>query len=173
MRRGILYKHHSSLNLELLGYVDSNYAGDLDRTKSLIRNTFLFGGNIVSRKSSLQPVVALSTTRVEFIAAGEAVKEAIWLKGILKELDFKQQSTNILCNNQSSIHLSKNNQFHDRSKHIDVQLHFIRDEIEKGTMNIIKVKTEDNALDMLTKAFNRTKFEQCLKLLKVIDLLAL
>lgn len=88
---------------------------------------------------SLQHVVALSIAEVEFIVAGEAVKEDIWLKCLLEELGFKQESINILCDNLSAIHFSKNQQFYDMSKHIDVKLQFIREEVEKGTVKIIKV----------------------------------
>lgn len=77
---------------------------------------------------------------------------------------------NVFCDNQSAIHLSKNQQFHERTKHIDVKLQFIREIIEKGTVSIVKVKTEDNAANMLTKIVTQTKLEYCLKLLKVTNL---
>ncbi|TYK03226.1 Retrovirus-related Pol polyprotein from transposon TNT 1-94 [Cucumis melo var. makuwa] len=138
--RGLLYKHLKSIELNLYGYVDSDYAGDLDKRRSLIGFTFVLGGNVISWKSNLQPVVTLSTLEAESIAMTEAVKETIWLKGILEELGFYQRSINITCHSQNAIHLSKNQQFHERTKHIDVKLHFIREMIEKRTVKITKYR---------------------------------
>ena len=72
------------------GFVDSNYAGSLDTRKSLTGYVFIIYGGVVSWKANLQPVVALSTTEADYIAMTEAIKEAIWLKGIIKELGIKQ-----------------------------------------------------------------------------------
>ena len=75
-----------------------------------------------------------------------------------------------MCDNQSAIHLTKNQQYHDRTKHIYVKLHFVQDIIEKRVVKILKVKSEENATDFLTKALPKSKFEQCLNLLNVVDL---
>lgn len=97
------------------------------------------------------------------------MKEGIWLKGITQELGIDQHSVNILCDSQSALHLSKNQVFHERTKHIDVRLHFIRDVVNEGKIKLCKVSTEDNAADMLTKPLNTTKFAHCLKLLSITD----
>lgn len=73
----------------LLGYMDSDYAGDLDRRRYLIGYMFTFNGCLISWKATLQHVVALSTTEAEYIVATEAVKEALWLKGLIGELGVK------------------------------------------------------------------------------------
>ena len=72
-------------------------------------------------------MVALSSTEAEFIALSEAIKEGIWLKGLLKDYGINQRTIKIYCDNQSAIHLSKNQQFHNRTKHIDIRFHFVRD----------------------------------------------
>lgn len=112
-------------------------------------------------------MVALSTTEAEYIAVTEAVKEAMWLKGILSEFGVKQKSITILCDNQSTIHLVKHQVFHERSKHISVKMHFVRDMVEKGVVIIKKVGTEDNAANMLTKALPGNKFKYCSELVKL------
>lgn len=114
------------------GFVDSDYAGNLDTRKSLTGFVFTFFGTSISWKTILQSVVALSTTEAEYIAVTEAIKEALWLKGIISELGLKQEQVVVHCDNQSAIHLSKHQVFHERSKHIDVKLHFVRDVIAKG-----------------------------------------
>lgn len=82
---------------------------------------FTVGGNTVSWKSSLQKVVALSTTETEYMALSEATKEALWLRGICEEMGFKQNAAEVHCDSQSAIHLAKNNMFHERTKHIAVK----------------------------------------------------
>lgn len=73
----------------MVGYVNSNYTGDLDKRRSLIRYLFVFGGGLVSWKENLQNMVALSLTKVGYIATIESVKETLWLKGIVTELGYK------------------------------------------------------------------------------------
>ncbi|KAH9660266.1 hypothetical protein KPL70_024153 [Citrus sinensis] len=109
----------------LRGYVDSDYAGDLDRRRSLTGYIFMLNGCTINWKATLQSVVALSTTEAEYIAATEAVKEALWLKGLVAELGLSQKSVPIHCDSSSAIHLCKNPAHHEKTKHIDIKLHFI------------------------------------------------
>ena len=83
-------------------------------------------------------VVALKTTKVEFIAVTKAVKESLWMKGLVNEMEFKQGTILVHCDNQSNFHLTKHQVFHNKSKHIDVKLHFIRDMIAKGSIKMRK-----------------------------------
>lgn len=110
----------------------------------------MFKGNIISWKENLQTVVALSTTEAEFITLTEAIKEGVWLKGFLNDFGIAQGSVRIFCDNQSAIDLSKNRQFHKRTKHINVKYNFVCDEIGKG-IEVSKVHNSDNAGDFLTK----------------------
>ena len=111
--------------------------------------------------------MALSTTEAEYIALAEAVKEALWLKGILEELGFKQEQVVVHCDSQSAIHLSKNIVFHERTKHIDVKLHFLRDIVAKGMVKVNKIATEINPADIMTKVIQVGKFNNALNLLKI------
>ena len=147
-----------------MGYVDSDFAGDLDKRRSQTGFVFILGGCTVNWKATLQNVVALSTTEAEYTAAAEAFKEAIWLKGMVSELGAKQETIKIYCDSQGAIHLSKNQTHHKRTKHIDVKLYFIRLEVSKGTMKMLKVHTDQNPADMLTKAVPSVKFNFCLSL---------
>ena len=103
------------------------------------------------------------------MAAIEAIKEAIWLKGISRELGINQESVTIHCDSQSALHLSRNQVFHERTKHIDVRLHFIRDIISEGKVSLVKIATEENPADMLTKVLPITKFRHCLSLLQISE----
>ncbi|KAL2237106.1 UNVERIFIED_CONTAM: Retrovirus-related Pol polyprotein from transposon TNT 1-94 [Sesamum indicum] len=123
---GIKFSRHAA-NAKLVGFVDSNYANDRDSRKSTTSYMFTFCGSCISWKSQLQHIVALSTTEAEYIATTEAFKEALWLSGLLTEIGFLKEKPLILSDSQSSIQLCKNPVFHDRTKHIDVRYHFIRD----------------------------------------------
>ena len=164
---GLVYGEAGGAENGIIGYVDFDYAGDLDQRRSLTGYVFQINGCTVSWKSTLQHVVALSTTEAEYIALTEAIKEALWLKGLLGELGFQQDSVEVLCDSQSAIHLSKNQVFHERTKHIDVRLHFIREVLSGGKVQVKKVITEENAADMLTKSMPALKFQHCLGLLLV------
>ncbi|GJU18155.1 retrovirus-related pol polyprotein from transposon TNT 1-94 [Tanacetum coccineum] len=119
------------------GYVDSDYACDLDGSKSTIGYVFTLSGGTVSWVSKLQSVVAMSTTEAEYVAAAQASKEA------------------------SALYLARNPAFHSKTKHIQVQYHFVCEKVEEGTVYMQKIHTDDNVEDYLTKAINRDKFIWC------------
>ena len=131
---GLIYGKTEENDEVLKGYVDSDYAGDLDRRRSLTGYLFMLNGCAANWKATLQSVVALSTTEAEYTAATEAVKEALWLKGLVTELGLHQKSVSVYCDSSSAIHLSKNPAHHEKTKHINIKLHFIRNEVSRGAM---------------------------------------
>ncbi|KAL3514409.1 hypothetical protein ACH5RR_027126 [Cinchona calisaya] len=154
-------------NNTLIGFVDSDYVGDLDKRRSLTSYVFCIGGCAVSWKATLQHVVALSTTEAEYMAITEAIKEALWLKGLFGELNLLQDVITIHCDSQSAIHLTKDQMYHERTKHIDVKYHFIRDTIAEKKVSVQKINTRDNPVDMFTKSLPVAKFKHCLDLIGV------
>src|SRR3954466_5186959 len=90
-------------------------------------------------KATVHKVIALSTIEVEYIALTEVVKEALWLEGFAKELKLQGRGITVKCDSQSAIHLSKYSTYHERTKHIDVRLHFVRGVIERGEVQVLKV----------------------------------
>lgn len=159
---GLLYA--ADQNCTMAGYTDSDFAGDVDKRRSLSGYVFTFAGSVVSWKSTLQPTVSLSTTEAEYVAMTEAAKEGIWLKGLLGDLGWHTDKADIYCDSLSAICLSKDNVFHDRTKHIDVKYHFLRNE---DRIKIKKINTRDNPADMFTKGVVESKFKHCLDLLNV------
>ncbi|MCF8701923.1 Ty1/Copia family ribonuclease HI, partial [Corynebacterium sp. MC-10] len=143
------------------GYVDSDYAGDLDKSKSTTGYVFTLTGGAVSWVSKLQSVVATSTTEAEYVAATQASKEAVWLKMIMEELGHEQENIPLFCDSQSALYLARNPAFHSKSKHIRVQYHFVREKVEEGTVDMQKIHTKDNLADFMTKAVNTDKFIWC------------
>jgi len=145
----------------LVGYTDSDMGGDIDSRRSTSSYMIKFVGGAVAWQSRLQKCVALSTTEVEFIAIIEACKKLLWVKKFLQELSFVQDKYLLFCDSQSAIHLGKNSTFHSRSKNIDVRYHWIRDALEARLLELAKVHTNDNCVDMMTKTLLRNKFETC------------
>ena len=111
----------------------------------------------------------LSTTEAEYIAINEAKKEVIWLQGLLGEINVFKHKAVILTDSQSVLHLCKNPVFHERTKHIEVKYHFIRDQISDGVVEVEKISIEDNTADMGTKIVPYSKLKHCLNLLKIGD----
>ncbi|KAL0403199.1 UNVERIFIED_CONTAM: Retrovirus-related Pol polyprotein from transposon TNT 1-94 [Sesamum radiatum] len=118
-------------------------------------------------ESTVQSVVALSTTEAEYMAVAEAAKEALWLDGLVKELGVEQCGVQLHCDSQSAIYLAKNQVYHARTKHINVRYHKIRELIASGEIMLQKVHISENAVDMLTKPLTVDKFNHCLDLLNV------
>ena len=133
-------------------------AGDLDHIRSTSGYVFSLFGGAISWLSKKQVVVELSTTEVEYMAATHASKEVVWLQRLCSELGLKQQAMRIDCDSQSAIFLAKNSAYHSRTKHIDVQYHFVRDMVESMKVLLEKVDTLENVADSLTKPVSTEKF---------------
>lgn len=148
-------------NTELVGYTDSDYAGDSDTRRSTSGYVFKIGGGAVTWMSQRQKVVALSTTEAEYIAASEATKEAIWLRLLLSGIGVNMDNPiEMRLDNQGSIKLIGNPQFHKRTKHIDVRYHFIREKFENGDIDVSYVPSEDELADILTKGLAKNVFQR-------------
>ncbi|GJZ35815.1 retrovirus-related pol polyprotein from transposon TNT 1-94 [Tanacetum coccineum] len=164
---GLVYGRDQGKHVDVDGFVDADYAKDPDKGRSITGYVFMVHGCVVSWKATLQHVVALSTTEAEYMALTEAVKESIWLKGLLIELGVNLRSVVVNCDNQSAIHLSRNAMFHERTKHINVRYHFIREIVESKEIEVAKIGTKDNAADAFTKVVPGPKFKYCMKILGV------
>nr|GEY90240.1 retrovirus-related Pol polyprotein from transposon TNT 1-94 [Tanacetum cinerariifolium] len=123
--------------------------------------------DVGSLKANFQHMEALLTTEAGYMTFMKAVKEAIWLKGLLEDLGVELNRVTVNCDNQGAIHLSRNHVFHERTKHINVRYHFIREVLEAKTDEVLKVGTEHNAADALTKVVPGHKLQHCLELLSV------
>lgn len=151
----------------VIGYVDSDFAGDLDKRRSFTGYIFTIGGCAISWKATLQTIVALSTIEAEYMAITEACKEAIWLQGLFSELSKDLQISILFCDSQSAIFLTKDQIFHERTKHIDIRYHFVRDIIARGDIVVSKISTHNNPADMMMKSLPITKFKHCLNLVAI------
>nr|KYP35962.1 Retrovirus-related Pol polyprotein from transposon TNT 1-94 [Cajanus cajan] len=164
---GLRFRKSKTNKNQIIGYVNADYAGDIDKKRSITDYIFTLYGNVASWKENLQYVVSLSTTEFEYITLTEAIKEAIWMKRFVEKLEGKDLKTEVMCDSQSAICLFKNQTFHERTKHINVRFYLIRDIIAKGVIQVSKIGTKNNPADMLTKVILAYKFEHCLDLLSI------
>lgn len=148
----------------LMGYSDADWGGDRSTRRSTSGYVFVMGGAPISWCSKRQATVALSSCEAEYIALTQASKEAVWLQLLLRELGVQgNDPVEILVDNQGAIALARNPEFHTRTKHIDIQYHYIRQEIGKGRIRLQFVETGEMLADCLTKPLSATKFQRFLR----------
>eukprot|EP00253_Pinus_taeda_P010683 PITA_10683 len=144
----------------LQGFSDSDWAGNRDDRRSTSGYAFHIGSGVVSWSSKKQPTVSLSSTESEYKTLTNATCEAIWLRRILADLEEAQSGAACInCDNQSAIKLAHNPVYHARTKHVQLQYHFIREKIESNEIGLIFCNTKDNVADIFTKPIGKIKFE--------------
>lgn len=143
----------------LIGYTDADWGGCRDTRKSTGAYLFLLYGGPISWCSKRQQTVALSSTEAEYMAETQATKEAIWLRCFLTEIGvFHDDVVVIRADNNGAMDLARNPEFHARTKHIDIQYHFVREAIDRRLVDFEFVPTAEQAADGLTKALPAVKF---------------
>jgi hypothetical protein len=155
---------------QLIGYVDSDYAGDVDTRRSTTGYAFLWRESLISWGSTRQATVATSTCEAEYMSLSEAAKEGIWLESFIGELGENKKGFTLLCDNQGAIALAENPSRHRRTKHIDIRYHFIRELIEDNSVDISYISTSEQLADFLTKPLSRQKHEANCKKLGVMGI---
>jgi hypothetical protein len=147
-------------DFRLYGYTDSDWAGSASDKNSTSGCCFSLGSAMTSWQSRKESSIALSTTEAKYIAACSTNCESIWLWKLLTCLfDLEMEAIVILCDNQSCIKRTENPVFHDKSKHIEIRYHYIRDMVQRGAIKLQFVGTDEQVADVLTKPLSRVKFE--------------
>jgi hypothetical protein len=143
--------------IDLAGYADANGSMAEDR-HAISGYTFIVHGGAVSWSAKCQDIISLLMTESEYVAATHAAKEALWLCSLIEQLFGTTLSpTTLFSDNQLAITLSKDHQYHARTKHIDIRFHFICWIIEQGSIRLIYCPTNDMIVDTLTKALPLAK----------------
>jgi hypothetical protein len=150
------------------GYVDADYAGDVDTRRSTTGYVYTLAGGAISWSSRLQVTVAASTVEAEYMGAASAVKEALWLKKLARDLGIEIGQICIRGDNQGALKLLKHSMSTQRSKHIDVMHHFARERVLRGEVKFEYCSTENMAADFLTKPVNSAKFVKCRSMIGVM-----
>ncbi|GJU90265.1 hypothetical protein Tco_1302688 [Tanacetum coccineum] len=149
---GLWYPRVSSIDLE--AYSDSDYAGaNLDR-KSTTGGCQFLGMRLISWQCKKQTIVATFTTEAVYVAAASCCGQVLWIQNHMLDYGFNFMITKIYIDNESTICIVKNPIYHSKTKHIAIRHHFIRDAYEKKLIQVLKIHTDDNVADLLTKAFD-------------------
>lgn len=157
---------YSKSSLPMHGYVDSDWGQDPIDRKSYSGYVFKFAHGAVSWESKRQPTVALSTAEAEYMAMSSATQEAIFLRNFLRDI-FREYCKNrnhtsmlMYSDSQSALNLSKNEVVNNRTKHIDIRHHFVREAVEKGLIRFNYLPTDLNIADILTKPLSKDKHDK-------------
>ncbi|KAH8241720.1 hypothetical protein KR032_007137 [Drosophila birchii] len=146
----------------LFGYADADWGSNIDDRRSYTGFAFMFANAAVSWESRKQRTVALSTTEAEYMAISDAAKEAVNLKLFLKETLGTQDVVVIFNDNQGAGELTRNPVFHNRTKHVDIRHHFIRELVENNEVVVKYIPTDKMRADVLTKGLCTTKHNECI-----------
>ncbi|GJR10078.1 putative ribonuclease H-like domain-containing protein [Tanacetum coccineum] len=159
---GLWYPRDSPFELE--AFSDSDYAGaSLDR-KSTTGGCQFLGRRLISWQCKKQTIVANSTTEAEYVAAAHCCGQVLWIQNQMMDYGFNFMNTKIHIDNESTICVVKNPVYHSRTKHIEIRHHFIRDCYEKRLIDVLKIHTDSNVADLLTKGFDVTRISMNLRM---------
>ncbi|KZV29502.1 Cysteine-rich RLK (receptor-like protein kinase) 8 [Dorcoceras hygrometricum] len=169
--KGLLFKKSSQRNIE--GFTDADWAGSIIDRRSTSGYCIFLWGNLVTWRSKKQSVVARSSAEAELRAMANEVCELLWLKKVLGELKLEVGTPmRLFCDNKSAMSIANNPVQHDRTKHIEIDRHFIKEKLESGEICMPYVTTEQQIADGLTKGHFRPKFEDFTSKLGMMDIFA-
>ncbi|GKC59431.1 putative ribonuclease H-like domain-containing protein [Tanacetum coccineum] len=165
---GLWYPKDSPFDLE--AYTDSDYAGaSLDRKSTTGGCQFLWK-RLISWQCKKQTIVANSTTEAEYVAAASCCGQVLWIQNQMLDYGYNFMYTKIFIDNESTICIVKNLVFHSKTKHIEIIHHFIRDSNEKKLIQMIKIHTNHNVVDLLTKDFDVGRFQYLIASIGMLNL---
>lgn len=166
---GLFYRKAREQQLIVDVYTDADWAGDAETRKSTSGLIITLSGSPIIFASRQQPVVALSSTEAEYVAACEATKELVWLRSLLSELKVAFNKPLMHIDNRSTIRMIKNHEMQRRTKHIDIKFHYVRDQYHDSTFELSPVDTQDQLADYLTKSLSGPQLKRLLDMSMVID----
>ena len=169
--QGVLYENRC--HTQVIGYTNADWAGSPTDRRSTSGYCVFIGGNLISWKSKKQHVVARSSVEAENRVMALATCELIWLRHLLQELRFgKDEQMKLICDNQAALHIASNPVFHERTKHIEVDCHFIREKIALGCMATSFVNSNDQLADIFTKSLRGPRIKYICNKLGAYDIYA-
>uniref|UniRef100_A0A2N9F943 Integrase catalytic domain-containing protein n=1 Tax=Fagus sylvatica TaxID=28930 RepID=A0A2N9F943_FAGSY len=165
---GLHFSSQSSLTLQ--AYSDADWVGDPTDRRSTTGYCFLLGDSLISWHSKKQSVVARSNTEAEYRALADTTAELLWLRWLLQDLGIDcSTAVPIHCDNRSAIQIAHNNVFHERTKHIEIDCHFVRHHLLQGTLQLHSVSSQDQLADIFTKPMPPGRFRDLISKLKLVS----
>ena len=170
-RKGLFFGIHDHLQVE--GHTDADWAGSATDRRSTSGYCTFVGGNLVTWRSKKQAVVSRSSAEAEFRAMSQGICELLWIKILLRDLRLEPtDSMRLYCDNKAAISIAHNPVQHDRTKHVEIDRHFIKEKLNSGTICIPFVKTSEQLADVLTKGLGSRPHHYYLSKLGMIDIFA-
>jgi histone deacetylase 1/2 len=168
---GIIEKPEMSIKVRELvfkGHSDADFANSVDDRRSVAGIIVELWNSPIAWTSKIQPTIALSTTEAEYMALCRLTQEIFYFRKLCKEMNLKvKEPITLMEDNNSCIKISTNDELHQRTKHIDVKYHFIKDAIEKGIVEVHRVNSKENVADIFTKPLARIQFQRLRDQLRV------
>jgi len=167
--KGLLFKKGENLSMKI--YTDVDYAGSIVDWRSITGYCMFLGGNLVTWRSKKQNVVARSSAKVEFRVMAQGVCELLWMKIMLDDLKIKYEAPmGLVCDNKSVISIAHNPVQHDRTKHVEIDRHFIKEKLDNGLIGTEYIPSRLQLVDMFTNGLPTKHFKDLTCKLGMIDM---
>ena len=169
--KGILFSKNGHLQIE--ASADADWAGSPDDRRSISGYCMLVRGNLVTWRSKKQSVVARSSAEAEYRAMAQGICELLWLQKLLEELRLSERSKlTLYCDNKAAISITHNPVQHDRTKHIEIDRHFIKEKLTSGVLNLHHISSQKQLADVFTNGLSHRNFHSLIYKLGMCDIFA-
>ena len=167
--KGLLFRRNSPI--QILAFSDADWATCIDSRKSVTGYCFFLGSSLVSWKTKKQSTVSRSSSEAEYRALASTTCELQWLTFLLNDLCVSCSKPAVLyCDNQSALHIAANPVFHERTKHLDIDCHIVREKSQTGLMRLLPISSHNQLADIFTKALPPRLFNSNLSKLGLVNI---